>query len=158
MSPTAIMRLGLRGNAHKAALELKSQHPDVVFSSGRRTRREQARAMAKNIVLAGRSWIRDTYKSTEISNALQRWVDDNPRARTRTEITEVLVAAMALFKDAELISLSKHFTGDAFDVVPVEGLSGVQLLNTLRAVVHKYGGKLIEKEGGVRVWHAQFPA
>lgn len=46
----AIERLSLRSIARAAAYELKQQHPGVAFTSGRRDKAAQARAMAANCV------------------------------------------------------------------------------------------------------------
>lgn len=160
MSPSAIdiMRLGLRGDAQKAASDLAYLHPDVVFTSGQRTRSEQACAMAANIIKAGRKWIAKTYADTIVSRTLQQWVDQHPEAKTKKALAALLVAAMALFTDDELVVLSHHFSGDAFDVQPIDGLHGNAILTALRGLVAKYRGKLITEEGGVRVWHAEFKA
>lgn len=154
--PWALTRLGLRGAASEAARELVAQHPDVEFTSGKRTREEQANAMAENIVKAGRTWIKDTYKDSKVSRVLQKWIDDRPKAKSKTAISGLLLAAMSLFSDDELSSLSCHFTGDAFDVKPIAGLQGTMVLLTLKSLCQKHGGTLITKEGGVVVWHAQF--
>jgi hypothetical protein len=47
---SAIEKLDLAPAARAAAYELKRLHPEVVFTSGRRDKVGQARAMASNVV------------------------------------------------------------------------------------------------------------
>lgn len=148
-------RLDLCGRARLAAEALCKAHPDVVFTSGRRTLEEQALAMARNSVNE-RGWIAATYKPSLVSQACQAWIDKHPDADTVVEIAAGLLAVMRRFTDHELIALSKHLTGEAFDVLPVLDRHGVMVLQTLRRLCAEYGGKLLEKEGGKVVWHAQF--
>lgn len=154
-----VLRLQLRGNANAAALEFSSAHPMATFTSGRRTRSEQACAMAKNILKAGRRWIANTYRDSVVSRTLQQWVDAHPESKTKKAIARLLEAAMALFTDDELVALSHHFSGDAFDVaIPEAKLERAAQLSTLQVLAERYGGKFITHEGGVDVWHLQFPA
>ena len=64
----AIEALNLRGAARRAAYALKKVHPAVKFTSGRRGKEDQARAMASNVV-SNRKWIEQTYRATPISAA-----------------------------------------------------------------------------------------
>jgi len=64
----AIETLNLAPVAKAAAYELKRLHPTVVFTSGRRDKGAQARAMASNIV-RNRQWVIQTYSDTEASAA-----------------------------------------------------------------------------------------
>lgn len=158
MSPSKldIYRLGLVGNAELAAKDLAASHPDAVFTSGKRSREEQASAMAENILNDGRQWINRTYKASLARDACQSWVTANPLATTKTEIESGLLSILETLSETQLEKLSLHMSGRAFDVRPVPGLSGTMILLTLRNVVHKYGGTLLEKEGGLIRWHAQF--
>lgn len=150
-----MVMLGLIGNARKAAEEIKFLHPDVEFTSGRRTLTEQAHAMATNVVQAGRQWIAKTYKSSNVIMACQRWVDTSD-AKTVDEIAAGILAVFRRYDDRELGKVSKHLTGQAFDVRPVAGLQGQLLLMAVKSVVKKYGGVFLENEGGLTRWHAQF--
>lgn len=159
MSPDSVqmLMLGLIGNARRAAHELKKDHPDVVFTSGRRTIGEQAHAMATNVVNGGgRDWIKQTYKPSNVAMACQRWIDANPDSVSIRAVAKGLMSVFARFDNKELGKISKHLTGQAFDVRPVPGLQGQLVLMSLRDTVKRYGGVLLEKEGGVVVWHAQF--
>lgn len=157
MSPTQmdIMRLGLEGDALLAAKEIAKSHPDVVFTSGRRMRADQARAMASNILASAHGWIRNTYKKSEASEACASWVD----VYLRDELDSIsggLFDVMSKLTDEQLSKLSKHMSGHAFDIQPVYGLRGSMILSTAKKVVAKYGGKFIQHEGGLERWHCQF--
>jgi len=147
-----IEALDLRGNARSGAYALKKAHPSVKFTSGRRNKDDQARAMASNVV-HNRKWIEETYVSTTISKACQKWVDDNPDKKTQDEIAAGLLSVMNAATDADLGKLSKHLSGDAFDVQPVE-TDAEAIKKTIRGLSGL--DKFLEKEGGLVRWHAQF--
>src|SRR5690349_13272989 len=111
--------LGLVGYALDGARHLSASFPALVFTSGRRTANEQARAMAQNIAQSGsRTWIADTYKASPISLACQRWVNGNPKATTAAQLEAGLLAVFATIDEVALETLSQHMTGRAFDVQP----------------------------------------
>jgi len=147
-----IEALDLKGNARSGAYALKKAHPSVKFTSGRRNKEDQARAMASNVV-HNRKWIEETYVSTTISKACQKWVDDNPDQKTQDEIAAGLLSVMNAATDADLGKLSKHLSGDAFDVQPVETDA-----DAIKKTIRGLSGldKFLEKEGGLVRWHAQF--
>ena len=148
----AIEALDLRGSAKRGAYALKKAHPSVTFTSGRRGRAEQASAMASNVV-ENRKWIEETYYPTKVSKACQKWVDDNEEATTREAIAEGLLTVMNDFTMEQLGVLSKHLSGDAFDVQPVESDA-----DAIKKTIRGLDGldKFLEKEGGLVRWHAQF--
>lgn len=147
-----IEALNLSDTARKGAYELKRQFPAVVFTSGRRDKASQASAMASNVVL-NRTWIKETYASNDASKACQKWVDDNPDKKTKDEIAAGLKGVMDGLTDDQLGQLSKHLSGDAFDVQPVDkDADGIK--KAIRALPGL--GKFLEKEGGLIRWHAQF--
>jgi hypothetical protein len=148
----AIEALNLRGAARKGAYAVKKAHPTVTFTSGRRNRVDQARAMASNVVL-NRKWIEETYSASKISRACQKWVDDNQDAQTVEDIAEGLLGVLDGATDAEVGRLSKHLSGDAFDVQPVEA-DAEAIKRTIRSLPGL--DKFLEKEGGLVRWHAQF--
>lgn len=158
MSPSQwdLTRLGLVGNADAAARELAKECPAVVFTSGRRSREDQALAMAANIVAGGRQWINRTYKASMARESCQKWVIANPTAVTREEISTGLLSVLDGLTAEELSHLTKHLSGEAFDVRPVGGLTGQMILMSLRRITKQHDGKFIEREGGLTVWHAQF--
>jgi hypothetical protein len=147
-----IEALHLRGSARSGAYALKKAHPSVKFTSGRRNKDDQARAMASNVV-HNRKWIEETYISTTISKACQKWVDDTPDKKTQDEIAAGLLSVMNAATDADLGKLSKHLSGDAFDVQPVETDA-----DAIKKTIRGLSGldKFLEKEGGLVRWHAQF--
>src|SRR5215470_12548187 len=81
-----IEALQLIGAAKDAAYTLKRKYPTLVFTSGRRSRSEQAQAMARN-VLRNRQWIAETYAPSAVQKASQAWVDANPDANSPDEIS-----------------------------------------------------------------------
>lgn len=144
--------LDLAETAKKAAYSLKKAHPAVVFTSGRRDKNGQASAMASNVV-KNRKWIAETYASTEASKACQKWVDDNPKVTTQTDIAAGLLTVLDSLTDSQLGALSKHLSGEAFDVQPVEK-DADKIKETIRGLTGL--NKFLEKEGGLVRWHAQF--
>jgi hypothetical protein len=147
-----IETLDLADTARKAAYELKKAHPSVQFTSGRRGKDDQARAMASNVV-ENRKWIEQTYASSPLRTKCQKWVDDNPDKKTQAEIAEGLVSIFNGSTDAELGKLSKHLSGEAFDVQPVE-----ENAEAIKTTIRGLSGlsKFLDKEGGLVRWHAQF--
>jgi peptidoglycan hydrolase-like protein with peptidoglycan-binding domain len=148
-----VKALNLAPAAHKAALVMVATWPDTVFTSGRRGYEDQARAMAGNVV-RNRKWIGQTYTATAESQRLQLWVSSHPEANTAAEIASGLAAIMASWTDAQKARLSRHFSGEAFDVQPVRTATGEARKATLRSLPGL--GKFLEKEGGLVRWHAQF--
>ena len=59
------------------------------------------------------------------------------------------------FDDSELRKLSKHLSGDAFDVQPVTANAN-QIIADMNALADSLGGKFLSKEGGLVRWHIQF--
>ncbi len=147
-----IEALILNETARQAAYDLKAKHPEVVFTSGRRDKADQARAMASNVV-KNRNWIAQTYKPTPVSAACQKWVDSNPQAKSADVIKAGLLSVLNQFGDPELRRLSKHLSGDAFDVQPVTQ-NAEQIKADIKALVGL--DKFLDKEGGLIRWHAQF--
>jgi peptidoglycan hydrolase-like protein with peptidoglycan-binding domain len=149
-----VEKLNLRPIAREAAYELKRRHPQIVFTSGRRDKMGQARAMAENCV-GHPSWISETYAPNKASQACQKWVLDNPQAQTVQEIAAGLLSVMNVLTDTELGQMSRHLSGDAFDIQPIEpddnNVKGT--IGTLSGLRHFF-----DKEGGLVRWHAEFNA
>jgi len=146
-----IDELQLEPIAKLAADLLKQQHPKLEFTSGRRTVRQQAHAMASNIVaLKDRKWIGKTYLA---GAKLQTWIDQHPEATTIDQITDGLEQTMNAMPETELLKISRHLTGRAFDVRPVTK-NAVAIKSDIRALpgLHKF----LDREGGHVRWHAQF--
>jgi hypothetical protein len=148
----AIDALDLSTVARAAAYALKRAHPSVVFTSGRRSKEDQARAMAGNVV-KNRKWIEQTYANSPVRKQCQDWVDANPAAKTKAEIAEGLLSVFNAVGDEALGRLSKHLSGDAFDVQPVD-TNADAIKTTIRGL---QGLDLfLDTEGGLVRWHAQF--
>jgi hypothetical protein len=137
--------------AKNAATILKSKHPNLVFTSGRRSVKQQAHAMAANIVsLHDRKWIGKTYLA---GAKLQAWVDAHPQAKTVDALTDGLEQTMNAMTEVERTKISRHLTGRAFDIRPV-----VQNAKKIKADIRTLPGlhKFLDREGGHVRWHAQF--
>ena len=137
--------------AKEAATILKTKHPEVEFTSGRRDIHQQAHAMAGNIVvLHDRKFIGHTYLA---GAKLQAWVDSHPEAVTVDDITDGLEQTMNAMPEEELMKISRHLTGRAFDVRPVTANA-----EAIKADIRNLPGlhKFLDHEGGHVRWHAQF--
>ena len=145
--------LDLSDKAHAAAAALLAAHPHVVFTSGRRDLAAQSRAMASNVI-HNRDWIAQTYTDTPQRDALQACVNGCAAGAVQGVFAAALLDAMDGWNDAELSHVSKHLSGDAFDVQPVDGPAG----EAIKATIRKLPGltKFLDKEGGLVRWHAQF--
>ncbi len=151
MATQNISSLKLSAKAKKAAEELLKQYPDIEFTSGFRTLDEQADAMAGNVVKK-RTYIQNTYYASEASAACQKWVDDHPEAKTQKDIAAGLLETLkGLGSKAD--QLSKHLSGDAFDIQPVSKNAA-----DIKKAIQKLPGikKFLDKEDGLTIWHAQF--
>ena len=150
---TDIDALNLAPVARAAAIRLREQFPSVKFTSGRRAVADQARAMSQNVA-KNRKWISQTYVATPESRELQAEVDKLGPHATAETIAHVLGALMEDWTDAQKGRVSKHFSGEAFDVQPVPGSKG----EAIKAAIRKLPGlvKFLEAEGGLVRWHAQF--
>ena len=148
----SIEALQLAPKARTAAYALKQAHPSIKFTSGRRSTNDQARAMAANIVKT-RKWIEETYVPSMVRTKCQQWVDAHRNQKTKAEIAAGLRAVLNSFGDAALGRFSRHLSGNAFDVQPVEeGADAIK--RTIRALPGL--DKFLEKEGGLVRWHVQF--
>jgi hypothetical protein len=151
---TAIDRLDLAPKAKAGAEALRIAYPTVRFTSGKRSVAEQADAMAYNIIASkNRKWIENTYTNYAARRALQAWIDENPDATTLDAIKNGLTTVMQGLSGKKLAALSKHLTGEAFDVQPVEtGADDIKIQIKSLAGLSKF----LEREGNLVRWHAQF--
>jgi hypothetical protein len=148
-----INSLHLSSKAKKGAQQLLKEYPRIVFTSGRRDLAQQANAMAANVV-EKRDYVKETYSSNEASKACQKWVDDHPDATTQKVIAAGLLETLkALGPKAGQIS--KHLTGDAFDIQPVKDK---EQADAIKKSIRELPGlqKFLEKEAGLERWHVQF--
>lgn len=147
-----IEALDLSQKAKEAAYALKKAHPSVKFTSGRRAKADQARAMASNVV-SNRKWIEQTYAKSDLRKSCQDWIDANPDKKTQADIAAGLLSVFDAADEAALGNFSKHLSGDAFDVQPVEK-DAEDIKKTIRGLAGL--GKFLDTEGGLVRWHAQF--
>jgi hypothetical protein len=152
VSDPAIEALQLAPVARAAAYALKRAHPSVTFTSGRRSKQDQARAMASNVV-QNRRWIMLTYLAGPLCNKCQDWVDAHPERTSRQEIQAGLVSVLERATDAELARFSCHLGGMAFDIQPVT-VDPDRIKATIRQLPDL--DKFLDTEGGLVRWHAQF--
>lgn len=151
--PRTIESLKLSPAAKKAAELLQKQHPDIVFTSGRRDLDGQARAMAGNVVKK-RAWIKETYRENDASKACQKWVDDHPEATTQQEIAAGLAETFEKL-GPKAGQISRHLTGDAFDVEPVKDQEKAE---AIKKTIKELPGvkQFLDHEGGLEIWHVGF--
>lgn len=145
--PLAVRVLNLHGVALAAATELARKFAGVVFASGRRTVREQARAMAANAA-ADVDFVRSTYVNSLAARRCQAWVDMHLTAK-QDQIAEAFERILCDLPDSELAHLTRHVSGDAFDVVP----STAAVRAFLVELADRHGGKFLDHEGKLLRWH-----
>lgn len=137
--------------AREAATILRAKHPQVEFTSGRRDIRQQAHAMAGNIVaLHDRKWIGKTYLAAA---KCQACVDRHPEAVSIDALTDCLEQTLRAMPEAELGKISRHLTGRAFDIRPMTANA-----EAIKADIRRLPGlhRFLDHEGGHVRWHAQF--
>ena len=107
--------------------------------------------MAGNVVKT-RDYIKKTYTSSDASKACQKWVDDHPEAKSQKDIAAGLLTTLKGL-GSKAGQISKHLTGDAFDVQPV-----TKDADAIKKAIKDLAGldKFLEKEAGLTIWHAQF--
>ena len=131
---------------------LKARFPSTVFTSGRRSVAAQAQSMASDVV-RDRRFIIETYKPSVICTACQQWVDAHPEAVTQAALGTGILGVFQAAAEADVMTFSKHLTGDAFDVLPVDAnadqiIAFIQQLPLLE--------KFLPREAQLIRWHAQF--
>jgi len=143
----AIRVLELEPDVAAKALVLKVRCPGVVFTSGRRSIPQQARAMARN-TLSQRNFIAETYADCAAKRALVAWLEAHPHTRTLPQIAAGFEAVLNALPAAELLHISRHLTGRAFDVKPGSC--------TQEAALALRPEKFLTREAGLARWHLQF--
>jgi hypothetical protein len=108
--------------------------------------------MAANVV-RNRQWIGQTYLPSPVSAACQKWVDEHPEAATQDAVQQGLIGVFDSLPAAELGRISKHLSGEAFDVQPV-AVNAEAIKASIRALTGLT--KFLDREGGLERWHAQF--
>lgn len=150
-----LLRLAPRAKA--GAVLLNERFPDVVFTSGYRDLRTQARVMAEN-QFKDPKWIGKTYR---FGGELQLILDKNITSLvTMRQLEDAIYNYLAQQSEAWLARFSRHLTGYAFDVEPwvdSEGLPtarGWQLVDFMRTKIGSE--KVLLREGNQVIWHCQF--
>jgi hypothetical protein len=109
-------------------------------TSARRDEHHRAHAMAFNLTRSWptpKDWIKETYVHGEVPRQTQQWVDRWVDAHPGEELTvdtctQGLLGILDAAPDSELVHLSWHLSGDAFDCQP-----GVGELSVLEGSVEK---------------------
>lgn len=144
--------LGLTGFALTAAQEFATFFPEAIFTSGRRSKVDQARAVAQDVLL-DRDFIKKTYRDGVVCREAQAWVENATAPLTLERIEAGLLEVFQSCSDIDLSHFSKHLGGMAFDVHPVTTADGDAMKLMLYALATQYGGKFLEREGKLIRWH-----
>lgn len=147
--------MGLRGVALEVATHILSRFPRAKLTSGRRDVHDQATAMATN-TMKDKTFIRSTYRPSKASELCAAWVEK----RTTLNFMDTARAFNVILShlpDAELAKLSKHLSGDAFDIQPIDGPDGDAIKAALYDAAKTHKGKFLEREGNLVRWHWQGP-
>lgn len=147
-----IEELGLHPVAKNGAEMLVRHFPDVVFTSGRRDKWGQAKAMASNVLDAA-SWVRKTYIHPEPYQGIVEI--------RLAGLSEHFYGIMMRMSDVEVSRISKHLGGLAFDIDPTPWVNddelnegGKELLAFIKTVPKVE--KVLTREGGLPRIHVQF--
>lgn len=135
------------------------------FTSGRRGPNDQARAMAKN-EFTRPGWISQVYKDGPAKFRLLQWLMQNPN-KAQVELEAGFLQLMLDMPTDVLASLSRHFTGDAWDAAwpkqQVDGrwvdddVTGNEMYLFLLAMpLSERPEKVLTNEAGLKVLHAQW--
>jgi hypothetical protein len=159
-----IDQLRLSPNARRAAEIVQARHPTVIFTSGRRDVRDQARVMAENTIRYGVGWLGETYKNRQMVESLEQWMEQNlDKTASIPLMTEGFYVTLTSTMPGQLTQFP-HCRGDAFDIqcprfadgrVDEQATSAIR--HTIETLPIGLGLQLIlTKEGQHRVIHAQF--
>jgi hypothetical protein len=159
-----IAEMRLSANAWAAAHIVLTEHPSVIFTSGRRDARDQARAMATNTIRYGVAWLGQTYKNQDMVRNLEEWMETHlDQTASEKLMTEGFYQTLLATQPGQLAQFP-HCRGDAFDIQCPRFASGQvdetqtnAIRRTIENVPIELGLQLIlTREGAHRVIHAQF--
>jgi hypothetical protein len=161
-----IDQLDLNPHAQQAAQLVLAAYPDVVFTSGRRDARGQARAMAANTIRYGVAWLGQTYKNQAMVQQLEAWMEQHlDQIASINQMGEGFYQTLVL-DQAGALAQFPHCRGDAFDAACPRFADGrideprtsaiKQFLERLPSYLRLE--KVLSREGAHRVIHAQFYA
>lgn len=164
MGGLSIDEMQLAPNAKRAALAVLATHPGVVFTSGRRDARAQARAMAENTIRYGVGWLGQTYRNQGMVSELEQWMEEHlDKTASKEQMGEGFYQTL-IVSQAGALSQFPHCRGDALDIQCPRCADGridegfvTVLRRTIQALPIEWGLQLIlTREGAHRVIHAQF--
>lgn len=181
--PVDLSRFALSPVALRAALLLLARFPFLALTSGRRDLRAQVHAMVGNMVVAARvahdslfvpaalAWLLSTYVDSPArlaiaqalravgaltANAPLKWP---LQIVQQTAIESRLVGVLDALPRTDLAHLSRHLTGDAFDLAPLPASDprAAAVIAWIKAPGNLPGlDKFLTREGGLPRWHLQF--
>lgn len=154
----------LSPNAKRAAELVYAAHPDVVFTSGRRDARDQARAMAENTIRYGAEWLRGTYRNQDMVRSLEAWIAQHPEHTSSVTLLGQGFYDTLITTQPGQLAQFPHCRGDAFDIQcprygsgQIDEQTTAQIRHTIETLPIPLGLQLIlTREGQHRVIHAQF--
>jgi len=159
-----IEEMRLAPNARQGAVLVLAAHPGIVFTSGRRDARDQARAMAANTIRYGVDWLGQTYRNRQMVGELEGWIAQHlDQSASLTLMTEGFYRTIVATQAGQLAQFP-HCRGDAFDIqIPRFGSGQIdedetnRIRRTIETLPVGLGLQLIlTREGQHRVIHAQF--
>jgi len=109
--------------------------------------------MTENILAGGREWIARTYVPSPPIAKLEAALGAVKPPQPAEIIEKVLLACMQGMSPKELTHVSKHLGGLAFDVKPVGGSRGEEIIAAMKALPGT--GLVLTKEGGLTRFHWQ---
>jgi len=159
-----IYEMHLSANAKRAAQLVLAAHPTVIFTSGRRDVRDQARAMAQNVMHFGTDWLGQTYKNQHMVRSLVDWTHAHLESTASLALMTDGFYQTLVSGQAGQLAQFPHVCGDAFDIQCPRHASGQideQAVNAIRHTIVmlpvSLGLQLIlTREGALRIVHAQF--
>lgn len=141
-----------------------SVNPKTVFTSGNRTRKDQARAMAQNLV-ADRDYV-SVYAHSYAIDKIREWISSHPLVNTFDGLNAGLLGVLSLLTDDQFAHLTSHANGLAVDIDPtsctlkqidstMQEIAG-SVVTMSDSMITYQRGKLILKEGKLSRRHCQF--
>lgn len=164
MAGLTIDEMRLSPNARTAAQLVLKAHPEAVFTSGRRDIRDQARAMAANVVKYGPGWLNDTYKDKRIVSCLMTYVQEHTEEASSIQLLANGFYGELMDNFSGQLLQFPHVRGDAFDIawpmLPnglIDRIKGDAICVCIEQLPAELGLQLmLKKEGAHNVIHAQF--
>ena len=148
--------------AADAARAFLLHHPDGILTSGRRSVKAQADAMAADCAV-NPQFIQQTYAKANgrlvsaAAQACQDWMNAQASCPTGDVICAAFEGILGTFSAEDLEHLSLHLGGNAFDCHVDDDPAKLDTLKTLASNRVLAGGKalFLEEEAGLPRWHWQ---